>query len=389
MNRIAVISFTKKGAELNKILCQELILKDTSLIGYGVEKYNDVKNSTDKQYSFDVLDTKSLHVHEPHIIELHSRELHSFISIHQLMENLMTEGDPFQPEEENKSMGKLVGIIFIGACGIAVRAIAPYIRHKAKDPAVVVVDEGGEYAISLLSGHLGGANELTGKIASCIGAVPVITTATDNRRVFAVDSFAMKNSLYITDTAKIKEISGAILNGERIGIHSEYPMSGQLPEGLTCEKQDKGISISAAVIDAPFPLTMHLLPKNLVVGIGCKKGVKEEIMYQRLLNLFSQHGLNMGRISKLCSIDIKKEEPGILKLVKKLEVSLVTYTAQELKQVSGTFTPSAFVESTVGVDNVCERSAALGSQYGKQLISKNSGEGMTLSVYEQEYQINF
>ncbi|BCJ96399.1 cobalamin biosynthesis protein CbiG [Anaerocolumna cellulosilytica] len=353
MKQIAVISFTKKGAELNKKLCRGLILSDTVLLGFSMEKYMDEKEE---------------------------KTLDSFTSIHKLMEELMKPPAEFEC---------LSGLVFIGACGIAVRAIAPYIQNKAKDPAVAVVDEGGNYVISLLSGHLGGANELTKQVAAYIGAVPVITTATDTRKVFAVDSFAVKQALYITDTAKIKVISGALLNDEKIGIYSEYPVSGQLPAGLGHENQSKGICISATEGLQPFHFTMHLLPKNLIVGMGCKKGVEPEIMYNRLQKIFSEKGLRMERICKLCSVDIKKEEPGLLKLADKLGVDFQTYTVKELQQVSGSFTASAFVENTIGVDNVCERSAALGSGYGKQLIAKVSGEGMTLSVYEKEYQINF
>jgi cobalt-precorrin 5A hydrolase len=360
VKQIAVISFTKKGRELNKKLCRDFILPDTVLLGFGMEKYMDDKEDVG---------------------------LHSFTSIHTLMKELMmplAEADVPVPGKFSIS-----GLIFIGACGIAVRALAPYIQDKAKDPAVLVVDEGGKYVISLLSGHLGGANDLAKQAASCIGAVPVITTATDNRNVFAVDNFAVKQELYIADITKVKVISGAVLNEEAIGIYSEYPVTGQLPAGMAYENQDKGICISATEGVQPFPFTMHLLPKNLVVGMGCKKGVESEIMYNRLQRVFSELGLRIERICKLCSIDIKKEEPGLLKLADKLGVTFQTYTAKELKQVSGSFTASAFVENTTGVDNVCERSAALGSGHGKQLIAKVSGEGMTLSVYEQEYEVNF
>lgn len=123
-------------------------------------------------------------------------------------------------------------LVFVGACGIAVRSIAPYVESKKTDPAVIVVDEHGRFAISLLSGHLGGANELAEKIAALINAQPVVTTATDLNERFAVDVFAKKNGCRILDMTLAKEISAALLAGEPVGFYSEFPWNGKLPDGL-------------------------------------------------------------------------------------------------------------------------------------------------------------
>ncbi len=124
------------------------------------------------------------------------------------------------------------GIIFIGATGIAVRSIAPYVASKKTDPAVLVTDECGKFVISLLSGHLGGANELALQAAEALHAVPIVTTATDLEGKFAVDVFAKKNNCHIFRMKEAKEVSAALLAGEKVGFYSEFPWEGELPDGL-------------------------------------------------------------------------------------------------------------------------------------------------------------
>lgn len=127
-------------------------------------------------------------------------------------------------------------LIFVGAAGIAVRAIAPQVKQKTEDPAVVVVDELGRYAISLLSGHLGGANLLARAVAGVIRAEAVITTATDINERFSVDTFAKDNGLYIEDMKLAKEISAAVLRDEKIGFISDAKVRGNMPDCLIrCE----------------------------------------------------------------------------------------------------------------------------------------------------------
>ena len=132
-----------------------------------------------------------------------------------------------------KMFQSMDALLFIGACGIAVRSIAPYLQGKDKDPAVVVLDERGIFAISLLSGHLGGANELTAVLANLTGAIPVITTATDINGRFAVDVFAKKQNLWISDLKAAKAVSAAVLDEEPVGFFSEFPVTGEIP----CELQ--------------------------------------------------------------------------------------------------------------------------------------------------------
>ena len=279
------------------------------------------------------------------------------------------------------AFSKEEALIFIGACGIAVRAIAPFIKDKAKDPAVVVVDETGKYAISLLSGHLGGANDLTREIAEIINAEPVITTATDLNGRFAVDDWAKKNHLKIDNMQLAKEISAAVVNGEKIGVSSEFPIEGPLPEQLSESIEDSklGFRISIHEGEEPFEKTLNLIPQTVTVGIGCRKGIPLETVEELLNRVLSEQKLSKKSIEKLCSIDIKQEEPALKQLSEKLGVPLQFFSPEELGGLNGEFTSSAFVSQITGVDNVCERTAVLGSR-GELIVRKQALNGVTVAM---------
>jgi len=300
--------------------------------------------------------------------------------------NLFAEGAGIKPlmnsldEWTADAFSKNDALIFVGACGIAVRAIAPYIKDKTVDPAVVVVDEKGKYAISLLSGHLGGANDLTWEISEIIGAKPVITTATDLNHRFAVDDWAKKNHLRIGDMKLAKEISAAILNGEIIGVSGEFPIEGELPEQLQYVSGGRlGFRISIHEEDGPFDKTLHLIPQTLTAGIGCRKGATLEAVEELLDKVLKEHNISMKAIEKICSIDIKKEEAALKQLADKLGVPLQVFSAVELEQLPGVFTASEFVNQITGVDNVCERTAVMGSQ-GELIVKKQAQGGVTLAM---------
>ena len=160
-------------------------------------------------------------------------------------------------------------IVFVGAAGIAVRAAAPYLAGKAYDPAVVVIDEQGRFVIPLLSGHLGGANELAERLAEGLGATAVITTATDGRAVFAVDSWAKSHECVVFDPENIKYISGALLRGDTVGLRSAFPVDGLLPAHInTKTAAESGFVIGFDTEVQPFPHTLHLVPRVLSLGIG-------------------------------------------------------------------------------------------------------------------------
>lgn len=282
---------------------------------------------------------------------------------------------------------KYRALIFIGACGIAVRMIAPHICSKQNDPAVLVVDLSGRFVIPLLSGHLGGANALANRLADAIGAQAVITTGTDVGGVFSPDSFAAANQLFLRDFSAAKEIAAAALHGEQIGLVSEYPCTNIPPE-LTCETTPRiGIYIGASA-KAPFEVTLHLVPRNLVLGIGCKRGTPEETIAAAVRSTLESGKISIERVCAAASIDLKSDESGLLSYCEKHRIPLHFYSAEELNAVSGDFTGSAFVQKTTGVDNICERSAVRCSG-GRLILPKTAMNGVTAAVAEKPVVLDF
>lgn len=297
------------------------------------------------------------------------------------------------------------GIIFVGACGIAVRSIAPYVKSKKTDPAVLVADECGKYVISLLSGHLGGANELGEKAAKMLGAVPVVTTATDLHGRFAVDVFAKKNSCSILHMEAAKEMSAALLAGEKVGFYTDFPFDGEIPEGLvlcgrfgepldeepgfTNEKPRIGVSVSIYKDRLPFPSTVCVVPKVVSLGIGCKKGKTKESLLKAAGACLEELGIFQEAVECFASITLKKEEKGIQEMAEGYGVPFLVFSQEELRQVPGEFTASGFVESVAGVENVCERSAVLASGHGKLIQKKVCRDGVTTAAAEKKWRVCF
>ena len=273
-------------------------------------------------------------------------------------------------------------LVFIGAAGIAVRAIAPYVDNKANDRAVVVVDEKGDFVIPILSGHIGGANELAKKIAAVTGGTAVITTATDINNKFSVDTFAVKNNLYIGDTKLIKEISSRVLDGEKIGLYSDYELKN-IPDIFT-ENAETGMCISHEN-KKPFPITLNLIPKNVVLGIGCKRNCEK--VEESVLEFLKSNNLDVNALSVVATIDIKKNEKGITDFCSKYSLPLMTFTADELGDTKGDFTPSEFVLKTVGVDNVCERAVCAAG--AKLTYKKTALNGTAIAAGTLKTDIDF
>lgn len=307
-------------------------------------------------------------------------------------------------------------IIFIGAAGIAVRLIAPLLKHKAKDPAVLVLDERGSFCISLLSGHLGGANDWTRRVAALVEAQSVITTATDVSHAFAADLFAEANGLVITDFSAAKRVSARALQGLPIRIYSELPTASlrQLPAAeqmmlLPRERiaeADLLIGIhepapefsavkaagentgcvertSAAVAEEERdavrlggdPGIGLFLPLRCIwIGIGARKDIAETAVSTAVEQGLAKLSLTPYAVAGLASIDLKKNEGGILRYAAAHGLPFQTFSKEVLLAMPGSYTESAFVQSVTGVSNVCERAAV-----------KAAGEGATLLLRKQIY----
>lgn len=279
--------------------------------------------------------------------------------------------------------------IFICAAGIAVRMIAPLIKSKDVDPAVIVMDEFGQYVIPILSGHLGGANEAGERIASVIGATLVLTTATDINEKFAVDVWSKYAGCKIIDVSCIKTISAAILRGEKVGFESGFPFEGKVPEELTLDAANLGICVSLSDKLKPFPQTFNMVPKIVTMGIGCRKNTSVEQFEKFVLGVLEENKVSIHAIKKIASIDIKKYEKCILAFSDKYQIPFITYSAEELNAAKGDFEVSDFVKSITGVDNICERSASLGSGNGRRILSKTSGGGVTCALAMKDWKCKF
>ena len=250
-------------------------------------------------------------------------------------------------------------LVFVGAVGIAVRAIAPHCRSKATDPAVVVLDECGRFAIPLLSGHLGGANDLARRLAKACDAVPVITTATDANGVFAVDEWAKHQHCLVAEPARIKKVSGALLAGRTVRFASDWPIQGTPPAGVEPAGDAAQASFSLTITPTMTPNALHIIPRIAVLGIGCKRGTPADKLADAFAAFCAETKLAPQSIAAAASIDLKKDELGLAEFGQKQGWPITFYTADELRAAPGQFAHSDFVQSITGVDNVCERAAVL------------------------------
>ena len=250
-------------------------------------------------------------------------------------------------------------LVFVGAAGIAVRAIASFVNDKTKDPAVLVIDENASFVIPLLSGHIGGANRLARIIAEKLSAQAVITTASDVNNLPPIDEFAAQNGLMINDMEKAKDFSVGLL-------HRANPV----------------FSISVYIKND----ILNLIPKSVILGIGCKKGKSAEELESFICETLAEHKIDFRSLEKIASIDLKKDENAILSFAHKFNLSFVTFSAEDLNKIPQKVSQSDFVSKITGTDNVCERAVfAAGAE--KLLVPKICHNGMTLAVGERKIEL--
>lgn len=316
-------------------------------------------------------------------------------------------------------------LLFIGACGIAVRAIAPNLTDKLHDVPVLVMDEEGQYVIPILSGHVGGANELARELADLMDARPVITTATDVQKKFAVDLFAKRNHLEIMNKDGIAKVSAKALAGEQLTIavraqniecyHPKFcevreedftEAENQLLREANMHKQDQEacgveqpLRLVPYVKDQPVDIVVSemqdnknaliwLRPKRYVVGMGCRKNKDTEELLAFYQETLEQAMVEPGEVYALASIEKKKDESGLLAISERMRIPFFTYTAEELNRVGACVHSSEFVKAQVGVDNVCERAAFAGCGVSGWLIyEKHAFDGMTIAIAERNWSV--
>lgn len=256
-------------------------------------------------------------------------------------------------------------MIFIMAMGIALRGINGHIKDKRTDPACILLDEQGEFAISLLSGHLGGANEDTLRISKVLGATPVVTTATDRAGLGAFDEIAKEVKGYHPQFKElILRINQGLLEGKSIGLYSEYPLrktNGFIP--LTTLEEAKNIKLDELIVVSHkdldltnYPNAIHLIPKKIVIGTGAKKDLPLEVYQVGLEQFLEKEGIRKEAITGFVSIDVKAKEECILKTAKEMGAYFKTYPKEILVKWEDLYPGSDFVKAQVGVASVAATS---------------------------------
>ena len=402
--KLAVISFTKNGIALSQKIAERVIDLNVQLYT-KCSRYQDKADICEngiRGVTQAVCETKDPST-EKHKIRFVEESLAEWVKQHMI-------------EDE--------AILFIGACGIAVRAIAPNLTDKLHDVPVLVMDEMGQYVIPILAGHVGGANELAHMLADAMQAQEVITTATDIQDKFAVDLFAKKHHLQILNKDGIAKVSAKVLAGEEITIFIEhafpkkskacmYDAENDTHRGdntKLCSRQDspdesvlhdnmlrlvaypptKKVDIIVAEEPKQYDALIYLRPKQYVVGMGCRRDKDPAQLIAFYRETLKDVGIEEEQVYAIASIDKKKDESGLIAICQKARIPFLVYTAEELLKVDGDFHASAFVASQVGVDNVCERAALAGcGANGKLIYEKHAKDGMTISIAKREWSVTF
>ncbi len=294
------------------------------------------------------------------------------------------------------------GLVLIMSLGAVVRLIAPLVRDKHVDPAVVVVDDAGRYAISALSGHLGGANSLAERVASILGAEPVITTASDVNRTLAVDLLGREFGWILEHHTHVTPASAAVVNGDPVAIWQSagepnwwrYPHP--LPENLKLLANLEDVlsgSFAACLLITDLKLEESLLarlpnpvvyrPKSLVVGVGCNRGTPAQEVEQAIVGVLDGAGLSRLSVASIATADIKRDEPGILEAASRLGVPVQFFARDDLDRVECP-NPSETVAKWVGTRGVAEPAALLASR-GSLIVPKHKSGNVTVAVARKNF----
>lgn len=362
-------------------------------------------------------------------------------------------------------------IIFTGACGIAVRSIAPFIQDKCSDPAVIVIDDMGLNVISLLSGHIGGANKWTRLIALKLNANPVITTSSDIHNKIAIDLLAGQNDLYIENMDAAKKIQAAVIEGLPVSVFCNAGIKGNIPDNFYIKKipvnnsniiknnnhnsnnsngnnssnnnnsnnnningnnnsdsnynnnnsssnnynnnncTSNGFSDNSSsnnvcsnynIVISPFnsfnklslfnntnSITLHLIPKVVTVGIGCRRFKTYSEINSFVSKVLDAADISLYAVSDIATIDIKKDEAGILEFADRNNLPVLFYSAAQLESVTEDVSFSGFVKEVTGTGNVCERAALFPQGDKKLVLRKQADNGITVAAAIKKWSVDF
>ncbi|MBI4187487.1 MAG: precorrin-3B C(17)-methyltransferase [Chloroflexi bacterium] len=306
----------------------------------------------------------------------------------------------FPPPAKNAVMdvfARYRRLVLIMAVGAAVRLLASQVGDKRNDPGVVVVDEAGKFAVSLLSGHSGGANRLAAEIASHLGAQPVITTASDVSQIIAVDLLGDEFGWELDDGSHVTAVSAALVNAEPVGVYqdagdSSWQTQGRLPASARVfasleALKESGCRAAIIITDRvlgeghrfPGPAVVYR-PKSLVVGIGCNRGTTAALMEEAVTDVFGQQGLSTRSIRNIATIDVKKDEAGLLEFARKYRLPVDYFDKESLSQASIPSSPSAASLKYMGTASVCEAAAILSSRASLLAPKASYGRMVTVAV---------
>ena len=286
-------------------------------------------------------------------------------------------------------------LVFIMATGIVVRTIAPLIISKFSDPAILVMDEKGNNIISLLSGHMGGANEMTLYMSDLINSHPVITTATDVNKKSSLDMIAKKLNGHIDDFRdNVLKINSMLVNNEEVHLYIDgnYKINHQ---GFTLydEKTDLDKVRNLVIVTNKKDINkilnknienlnekiIKVTPKDIVIGVGCKKNTDSNHMKNSLIKFLAEYNIDINAVKEIGSIEIKKDEKAIIDLAKFLDVKFKTFSVEEISKVDYLYEKSDWVKKNVGVYSVSDPVAHLLSE-GRVIINKQKYDGITFSI---------
>ena len=287
-------------------------------------------------------------------------------------------------------------MVCIMATGIVVRILGKELKGKDRDPAVVVMDEAGQFAISLLSGHLGGANDLARLLGTICGATPVITTATDVNNLPAWDQAAREAGLVVEPVAHLKTLNRLLLDGEKIAlVDRRRRIAGifaGIPGVLWVDNFAAAMRSNAAgLVFVTHRFLPHLQnqeemlalrPRDLVVGIGCNRGTSAEEIEAAVRSKLKQAFLAFASIACIATIDVKQDEPGLLEFAERNRLPLEFHSAEQMNRVEIPSPVSPHAQKAVGAQGVCEPAALLSAKMGEMLIRKQKVGNLTLAVAE-------
>ncbi len=266
-------------------------------------------------------------------------------------------------------------LIFIGAVGIATRAVAPFIRHKSLDPPVVVLDEGGRFVISLLSGHLGGANELARKIAGLIGATPVITTASEVRGLPALDLWLRANEAVITDWEAVRRLQGKLLNQGSLKVFVTPPLRIKPPSPMEETGDPQKADLILSFRREPGLKNVFLV-KKIALGLGFHD--QEKDLHSKVKEILRKAGLAQEAVRVVATLKERGKNPGLLTLAREFGAEIRLFPREELSQLKP---PSpSYARKALNLPGVAEPSALLGANLGPLILPKTVFEGVTLAA---------